>query len=32
MFLMHQLQLAQERTTQDTEQYCDNRLLRYLQV
>jgi hypothetical protein len=26
------LQLAQERTTQDTEQYCDNRLLRYLQV
>jgi biopolymer transport protein ExbB/TolQ len=32
MFLMHQLQLAQERTTQDAEQYCDNRLLRYLQV
>jgi len=32
MFLMHQLQLAQERTTQDAEQYCDNRLIRYLQV
>ena len=32
MFLMHQLQLAQERTTQEAEQYCDNRLVRFLQV
>ena len=31
MFLMHQLQLAQERTTQETEQYCDQRLLRFLE-
>ncbi|MGB1340740.1 MAG: MotA/TolQ/ExbB proton channel family protein [Pseudomonadales bacterium] len=32
MFLMHQLQLAQERTTQDAEHYCDQRLIRFLQV
>ena len=31
MFLMHQLQLAQERTTQETEQYCDQRLMRFLE-
>jgi len=32
MFLMHQVQLAQERTTQETEHYCDQRLIRFLQV
>ncbi len=31
MFLMHQLQLAQERLVLDTEDYCDNRLIRHLQ-
>jgi len=31
MFLLHQLQLAQERLVLDTEDYCDNRLIRYLQ-
>jgi len=32
MFLLHQLQLSQERTAQDAEDYCDTRLTRYLQV
>ena len=32
MFLLHQLQLSQERTAQDAENYCDTRLTRYLQV
>ena len=32
MFLMHQLQLAQERLVLDTEDYCDNRLIRHLQT
>ncbi len=31
MFLMHQLQLAQERLVLDAEDYCDNRLIRHLQ-
>lgn len=31
MFLMHQLQLAQERLVLDAEDYCDNRLVRHLQ-
>ncbi len=31
MFLMHQLQLAQERLALDTEEYCDARLIRHLQ-
>lgn len=31
MFLMHQLQLAQERLVLDSEDYCDNRLIRHLQ-
>ena len=31
MFLLHQLQLAQERLVLDTEDYCDNRLVRNLQ-
>ena len=30
MFLMHQLQLAQERLVLDAEDYCDNRLIRHL--
>lgn len=32
MFLLHQLQLAQERLVLDTEDYCDNRLIRHLQT
>ncbi|MEM7079440.1 MAG: MotA/TolQ/ExbB proton channel family protein [Pseudomonadota bacterium] len=32
MFLMHQLQLLQERLVLDTHTYCDQRLLRHLQV
>ncbi len=32
MFLMHQLQLIQERLVLDTQAYCDQRLLRHLQV
>ena len=32
MFLLHQLQLAQERLVLDTETYLDNRVLRNLQV
>jgi biopolymer transport protein ExbB/TolQ len=31
MFMLHQLQLAQERLVLDTEDYCDNRLVRNLQ-
>ena len=31
MFLMHQLQLAQERLALDAENYCDIKLLRHLQ-
>ncbi|MBD3646403.1 MAG: MotA/TolQ/ExbB proton channel family protein, partial [Pseudomonadales bacterium] len=31
MFLLHQLQLAQERLVLDAEDYCDNRLIRHLQ-
>ena len=31
MFLMHQLQLAQERLALDVEEYCDQRLIRRLQ-
>ncbi len=32
MFLLHQLQLAQERLVLDAEDYCDNRLVRNLQT
>ena len=32
MFLMHQLQLAQERLALDAEEYCDVRLIRHLQT
>ena len=32
MFLMHQLQLIQERLVLDTQSYCDQRLIRHLQV
>lgn len=32
MFLLHQLQLAQERLALDTEEYCDARLIRNLQT
>lgn len=32
MFMMHQLQLIQERLVLDTHSYCDQRLLRHLQV
>lgn len=32
MFLTHQLQLMQDRLVLDTRNYCDNRLLRHLQV
>ncbi|MFP6807184.1 MAG: MotA/TolQ/ExbB proton channel family protein [Pseudomonadales bacterium] len=32
MFLMHQLQLSQERLVLDAEDYCDNRLVRHLQT
>ncbi len=31
MFLMHQLQLAQERLALDVEEYCDSRLIQHLQ-
>lgn len=31
MFLLHQLQLTQERLVLDTENYCDNRLVQHLQ-
>lgn len=32
MFLMHQLQLTQERLVLDAEDYCDNRLIRHLKT
>ena len=32
MFLLHQLQLAQERIVLDTESYADNRLIQHLQT
>jgi len=32
MFLVHQLQLVQERLVLDAEDYCDNRLIRNLQT
>ena len=32
MFLLHQLQLAQERLALDAEEYCDVRLVRHLQT
>lgn len=32
MFLMHQVQLVQERLVLDSQNYCDHRLLRHLQV
>ena len=32
MFLLHQLQLLQERLVLDDQKYCDNNLMRYLQV
>ena len=32
MFLMHQLQLAQERLVLDAEDYADTRLVRHLQT
>jgi biopolymer transport protein ExbB/TolQ len=32
MFLMHQLQLLQERLVLDTQNYCDSNLIRHLQV
>ena len=32
MFLMHQLQLIQERLVLDTHNYCDSRLLNHLKV
>lgn len=32
MFILHQLQLAQDRLVLDCQSYCDERLLRYLQV
>ncbi len=32
MFLVHQLQLAQERKVLDTEKYADNRLIQHLQT
>tara|TARA_R110002072_G_scaffold89232_8_gene200098 strand:- start:14743 stop:15537 length:795 start_codon:yes stop_codon:yes gene_type:complete len=32
MFLLHQLQLSQERLVLDAEDYCDNRLVRHLQT
>jgi len=32
MFFMHQLQLIQERLVLDTHAYCDQRLLRHLQI
>jgi len=32
MFFTHQLQLMQERLVLDTQNYCDNKLLRFLKV
>jgi len=32
MFLLHQLQLSQERLVLDSEDYCDNKLIRHLQT
>lgn len=32
MFLLHQLQLTQERLVLDAEDYCDNRLIQHLQT
>lgn len=32
MFLLHQLQLLQDRLVLDTQNYCDDNLVRYLQV
>ena len=32
MFLMHQLQLMQERLVLDSQNYCDINLIRHLQV
>jgi biopolymer transport protein ExbB/TolQ len=32
MFIMHQLQLLQERLVLDTQNYCDVNLIRHLQV
>ena len=32
MFLMHQLQLVQERLVLDTQHYCDDSLIRHMQV
>ncbi len=32
MFVVHQLQLAQERLVLDTENYCDDRLIRHMQT
>ncbi|MFS1524798.1 MotA/TolQ/ExbB proton channel family protein [Microbulbifer sp. 2304DJ12-6] len=32
MFFTHQLQLMQERLVLDTQNYCDNRLLRFLKI
>jgi hypothetical protein len=32
MFLLHQLQLQQERLVHDTETYLDQQLIRHLQV
>ncbi len=32
MFLMHQLQLLQERLVLDAQNYCDTNLIRHLQV
>ena len=32
MFLLHQLQLLQDRLVLDTQNYCDERLIRHLQV
>ena len=32
MFLIHQLQLLQDRLVLDTQNYCDENLVRYLQV
>ena len=32
MFLVHQLQLAQERKVLDTEKYADSRLIQHLQT
>ena len=32
MFIVHQLQLAQERLVLDAHNYCDNNLLRHLQT